>query len=164
MSLHVAQEIAQLRGMTVAQLRIKFAEVFGETTNAGNRDWLLKRVVWRLQAKAEGDITERARRRADELANDADLRLNPPRPKNVGPASGQTCTGMLATAKAERLPPPGSIVTRVYKDETLQVRVLESDFEYDGERYKSLSAVAKAITGQHCNGYAFFRLGTGVAS
>jgi hypothetical protein len=32
-------------------------------------------------------------------------------------------------------------------------------FEFEGDVYKSLSAVAKAITGQHCNGYYFFRLG-----
>lgn len=40
----------------------------------------------------------------------------------------------------------------------LQVAVLPHGFEFEGEVYKSLSAVAKAITGQHCNGYHFFRL------
>ena len=36
--------------------------------------------------------------------------------------------------------------------------MLDEGLEYDGTRYKSLSAVAKAITGSHCNGYRFFRL------
>ena len=58
-----------------------------------------------------------------------------------------------------RLPLPGTIITRPYKGETLQVRVLPKGFEYQGDVYKSLSAVAKAITGTHCNGYLFFRLG-----
>ena len=40
----------------------------------------------------------------------------------------------------------------------LQVKVLAQGFEYEGEIYKSLSAVAKKITGTHCNGYLFFRL------
>jgi hypothetical protein len=40
----------------------------------------------------------------------------------------------------------------------LQVKVLTKGFEYDGALYRSLSAVAKAITGSHCNGYLFFRL------
>jgi hypothetical protein len=39
--------------------------------------WLVKRIAWRMQALAEGDLSERARRRAAELANDADLRLSP---------------------------------------------------------------------------------------
>ena len=41
----------------------------------------------------------------------------------------------------------------------LQVKVLPEGFEYEGQVHKSLSAVAKAITGSHCNGYLFFRLG-----
>jgi hypothetical protein len=52
--------------------------VFGEATRAGNKSWLIKRIAWRLQALAEGDLSERARQRAKELANDADLRLSPP--------------------------------------------------------------------------------------
>ena len=54
---------------------------------------------------------------------------------------------------------PGTIITRQYKGQTLQVRVLADGFEFDGAVYNSLSAVAKAITGSHCNGFLFFRLG-----
>ncbi len=56
-----------------------------------------------------------------------------------------------------RLPPPGTVLTRTYKGARLEVRVLAGGFEYDGQVYKSLSAVAKAITGQHCNGFLFFQ-------
>ena len=52
--LNVAKEVAALERMTAKQLRERFAEVFGETTNANNRIWLLKRIAWRLQAQAEG--------------------------------------------------------------------------------------------------------------
>ncbi|OWK39939.1 DUF2924 domain-containing protein [Fimbriiglobus ruber] len=61
-------------------------------------------------------------------------------------------------ASDERLPPPGTIITRPYKGRTLHVRVLATGFEHDGTVYTSLSAVAKAITGSHCNGFRFFRL------
>jgi Protein of unknown function (DUF2924) len=44
------------------------------------------------------------------------------------------------------------------------VKILDEGFEFEGERYKSLSAVAQAITGSHCNGYFFFRLGQKEAS
>ena len=52
---------------------------------------------------------------------------------------------------------PGTILTRDYKGQILQVEVLAEGFAYAGQSYKSLSAVAKAVTGAHCNGFWFFR-------
>ncbi len=160
MSLNISREVATLQRLTVKQLRDRYAEVFGETTNAHHRTWLIKRIAWRLQALAEGDLSERARQRAAELANDADLRLNPP--KMLQPAfepAEQTSTHTLRAKSDDRLPPPGTILTRAYKGAVLQVLVLEDGFEYQGQVYASLSAVARAITGSHCNGYLFFHLG-----
>lgn len=157
MSVNVARELAALPRMTVNELRAKYAEVFGEATNANNKAWLVKRILWRLQALAEGDLSERARRRAAELANDADLRLNPPKALPVAAAEPPVAK-VLPFRPDDRLPPPGTILTRKYKGEVLQVKVLSHGFEYEGEVYKSLSAVAKAITGAHGNGYLFFRL------
>ena len=59
---------------------------------------------------------------------------------------------------SDRVPPPGTVILRKYKGEVLQVRVRPDGFEYDGTVFTSLSAVAKAITGSHCNGFAFFRI------
>ena len=56
-----------------------------------------------------------------------------------------------------RLPPPGTILTRPYKGQLVQVQVLTDGFAYGGRVYASLSAVAKAITGSHTNGFLFFR-------
>jgi hypothetical protein len=74
----LAREVAALQRLTVKQLRQKYAEVFDEETNGHNKAWLVKRIAWRLQARAEGGLSERALRRATELADDADLRMNPP--------------------------------------------------------------------------------------
>jgi hypothetical protein len=74
------QDLA-LERLGVSALRQRYAETFGEATKVANKAWLIKRIAWRLQALAEGDLSERARRRAAELADDADLRLNPPRAK-----------------------------------------------------------------------------------
>jgi hypothetical protein len=52
----------------------------------------------------------------------------------------------------------GAVLVRTYKSRTLHVRVLTQGFEFEGTRYPSLSAVAKAVTGCHCNGFLFFRL------
>jgi len=78
MDLNVGKEVAALQRLTVKELRARYAEVFSEETLAQNRIWLVKRIAWRLQALAEGDLSQRARQRAAELANDANLRMNPP--------------------------------------------------------------------------------------
>jgi hypothetical protein len=156
--LKIGKELAALQRLTVKELRNRYAEVFGEPTNANNRAWLVKRLAWRLQALAEGDLSERARRRAAELASDADLRMNPPRTMPAAVNEERTSTRILAFQPDDRLPPPGTVLTRKYKGDVLQVKVLPHGFEYEGEVYGSLSAVARAITGSHCNGYLFFRL------
>ena len=153
---NLATEIAVLPRLRVSELRAKFAAVFGEPTPSHNKVWLVKRLAWRLQAQAEGDLSERARRRAVELAADADLRLSGP------PAHATTSTlSQPATIRMpydDRLPRPGTILTRRYKGRTLQVEVLDHGFAFDGNVYRSLSAVAKAATGSHCSGHFFFGL------
>lgn len=159
MSINVGKEVAALQRMTVKDLRSRYAEVFGDETRTGNKAWLLKRITWRLQANAEGGLSERARRRAAELANDADIRMSPPQAKPVESANERrTVTTAVRFSDDGRLPLAGTVLTRDYKGQTLQVRVLARGFEYEGEVYRSLSAVAKQITGTHTNGFLFFRL------
>ena len=160
MELNVAQELSVLQRMTPAELRVKYREAFGEESRSGHKEWLVKRIVWRLQALAEGDLSERARQRAVELANDADLRTNAPRaplPKVI--PEPPVLAPKVADTGDDRLPMPGAVITRLYKGETLQVHVLTSGFAYQGQVYGTLSAVAKAITGTHTSGFLFFRMG-----
>src|SRR5262245_8850925 len=138
--LNVGKEVAALSRMAVKDLRVRYAEVYGDETKTANKAWLVKRIAWRLQALEEGDLSERARRRAEELANDADLRLTPPKPKPT-PLPAPTA---LRTSSDQRVPLPGTVITREYRGRTLQVKVVPGGFEYEGETYKSLSAVAKA--------------------
>jgi hypothetical protein len=154
--LNIVNEVASLQRLSVGQLRQRFAELFGETTKASNRTWLIKRIVWRLQALAEGDLSERARQRAAELARDADLRLNPPQSK-ANTTTPPPEPVRLPAPIDRRLPPPGTILTRPYKGQLVQVQVLTDGFAYASRVYVSLSAVAKAITGSHTNGFLFFR-------
>src|SRR4051812_44299381 len=149
-------KMKQLEQSTLAQLRRRYAEVFGEqplVTN--NKSWLVKRVAWRLQALAEGDLSERARQRAAELARDADLRILPPR------SSGDGFAARLSTRSHDSRRSglaEGTVLQRSYKGRMLEVKVLTVGFEYQGRRYASLSAVAKDITGSHCSGVRFFGL------
>ena len=168
MGLNVGKEIADLKQMTVRELREKYEAVFGEPTRAGNKDWLFKRIAWRIQALAEGDLSERARQRAEFLARDADLRTTAPRAPVAapgsngvsGPAAGNGARdAKLAPSLAdERVPPPGTVLTRVYRGQAYHVVVRDDGFEYDGRVFRSLSAIAKLITGSHWNGLLFFKI------
>src|SRR5262249_27960025 len=156
---NISRELAALRRLSPRELRARYAEVFGEATAANNKAWLVKRIAWRLQALAEGDLSERARRRAAELANDAYLRTTPPRAAGAGartPGEAKREERVLKFQADDRLPPPGTVITRKYKGEVLQVKVLADGFEHDGRVFPSLSAVARHVTGSHCNGYLFF--------
>src|SRR5262249_10137740 len=115
----LADEIAALPPRRVSELRAKVAEVCGEPTPSHNKVWLVKRIAWRLQAKAEGDLSERARRRAAELAAEADVRLSAP-PADADTTQNQQPVTLRMPAD-DRMPRPGTILTRRYNRRTLQV-------------------------------------------
>lgn len=165
MSLNIAKEVAALEQMSVGQLQDRYVEVFGEPVRSRHRQYLIRRIAWRLQANAEGGLSERALRRAEELADDADVRLTPPRnatenqkaPPGAGVAESDLSDSVRVHVTTDsRLPPMGSQITRKYKGRTITVTVLADGFEYLGERYRSLTALAKVITGSHINGFRFF--------
>lgn len=162
MVINMAAEIAALGRMTPAELRTKHLEVFGEPSRSGNRDYLRKRIAWRIQANAHGDLSARARARAEELANDAALRTTAPkvRPVEVGESTITTTQNVTFDHDA-RLPMPGAILCRPYKGREIVVHVLPHGFEYEGQVYRTLSAVATAVTHTHINGYHFFKLNQG---
>lgn len=144
------QEVRNLERLSMPQAKAKFAELFGESPRTGNRTWLLRRIAWRLQSIAEGDLSERARRRASELADDADLRMTPPRAQlmdDAAPSQGADC--MNST---------GTILLKLHKGRRIEVAVLENGFAWNGVDYPTLSAVATAIVGEQVDGFRFFGL------
>ncbi len=110
---------------------------------------------------AEGDLSERARRRAKELANDADLRQRPPRDP-IKPGSAQvrarTAKRRIPPSRDPRLPLPGTLLARTFRGLDIAVKVLDEGFEFENRRYPSLSAIAREVTGSKWNGFLFFRL------
>ncbi len=158
MGLNVGKEVAAMKRMTVSELRKKYAEVFGEPTKTRHKDCLLVKIAWKLQANEWGDLSDRARQRALDLAKNTDVRLTAPR-KAPPPSGCPTTVGTIHVSPDDRLPLPGTRITREYKGETIQVQVLPHGFECEGEIYRTLTAVAKAVTGKHWNGYHFFGLG-----
>ncbi|MCL4221931.1 MAG: DUF2924 domain-containing protein [Phycisphaerales bacterium] len=145
-----------LAKLTVAELRHRYAEVFGELTRSNHKQHLIKRIVWRVQALREGGLTERARRRAVELADEAEIRLTAPRARANGP--GTVVAAAFEAGRSSSFPKPGAVIRREYKGRPVVVRVLPRGFEYEGEVYRSLTAIARKITGAHWNGVSFFGL------
>jgi hypothetical protein len=155
----VCAEIESLRQMKVGALRAKYREVCGEEPRSSNKQLLFRRIAWRLQAKVEGDLSERARRRALEIADDADLRILAP--DGFFAESAPDATRPLERAGAgrdRRLPAPGTLLTRQFENRRIVVKVLENGFEYQSQQYRSLSAIAREITGTRWNGLLFFGL------
>ena len=152
--------LTTLKGMTVHELQDRYIEVFGERTRSNHKQYLIKRIAWRLQAQHEGDLSARARRRARELTTDADLRVRPPTENQATvPVEGDlVMRDKFDVPLDERLPMPGTILSRKYKGRVVLVHVLRRGFEYHGEVYRSLTAVTRAVTGRHWNGYHFFGL------
>lgn len=135
MKLNLAKELAALEQMTVGQLQQRYTEVFGETVRSRHKQYLIRRIAWRLQANAEGGLSERALRRAEELADVADVRVTPPR---GGISADPAATVTRPNAPDPRLPPAGAAITRKYKGRMLTVIVLADGFEYAGERLSPL--------------------------
>lgn len=158
----IAAEIDELETMTTGELASRYEELHGQPVRTRHRRYLIRKIAWRIQANAMGDLSERARKRAMELADDADVRVMAPRTMLCPPQGGKPGVRTKKFVPRDpRLPAAGSVIVRQYKGEKIRVEVLEGDrgFEYDGQRFDTLSAVAKHITGSHINGFRFFRLG-----
>jgi hypothetical protein len=156
----VLMEIEKLRRASMADLREKYKEVFHEETRCRHREHLFRRIAWRLQALAEGDLSERARGRAHQIAQEADLRMIAPRDFfSLGGERVQTMPGDRNRRQQDsRLPLPGTVLSRQWKGRTILVEVLAKGFRFENRPYSSLSAIAVAITGTRWNGLAFFGL------
>ena len=156
----VLMEIETLRRASVASLREKHRELFGEEARSRYREQLFRRIAWRLQALSEGDLSERARKRAQEIAGDADLR-------RLAPADflafelghiQTVASGGRSCKQDRRLPLPGTVLHRKFRGRDILVEVLGEGFRYQNRHYRSLSAIANEVTGTRWNGIAFFGL------
>jgi hypothetical protein len=152
-----ASQLVALKTMEVAELGEKYREVFGEPSRTRNKEYLRKRIAWRIQELAEGGLSPLALARIEQLAPQAPVRWRQPvaRKESVG---GQV---VPLVTRDSRLPPAGTVITRVHKEKEHKVKVLADGFEYQGQRHRSLSKIARLITGTQWNGLAFFGLTKG---
>ena len=141
--------LVALERMSVDELAEKYRELYGEPTRTRNKPYLRKRLMWRVQELAEGGLSLRARAKIDELSDEFPERW---RMRQVAMVEE------VADPRDPRLPPPGGMIEKDFNDERHRIAVLETGFEYRGERFRSQSAIAKRITGTNWNGFVFFGL------
>jgi hypothetical protein len=153
------KEVDALRKQKTMTLKIRYRELFGEESRSSNHAHLFRRIAWRLQAIAEGDLTGRARDRAEELAEDVDLRVRAPQ-KFWRELSSESAESV---SRDDRLPATGTRLTREFQGQLITAVVLEEGFEFEGRTYDSLSAVAWKVTGTRWNGFTFFGLNKAAA-
>jgi len=140
------RELAALDPMTVGELAQKYQEVLGRPTRSRNKDYLRRHIAWNIQAQREGRSAPRALDHLRALACQAPRRWRESAPAFELPKK----------TRDPRLPRPGTVVTRLRDGVEHEVVVLDEDFAYKGKRYRSLSSIAKIITGKDWNGYRFF--------
>jgi Protein of unknown function (DUF2924) len=156
----VVAAIEQLRTLNVIALRKKYQQVFGGESKSSNKQYLFRRIAWRMQANAEGGLSERACHRAVQIADETDLRTRAPK----GFLSAQVSVSATSTVdhaqsqRDARLPASGSLLTRRLHDRQIVVKVLADGFEFESRQYRSLSAIAREVTGTRWNGLLFFGL------
>ena len=150
-------EINRLRSMTVAELQVRWRELCGEPSSSRNRDFLWKRLAWRVQELAHGGLSDRARNRIAELAPADFVRAVTPRiPAPVDLPVADAAPPRPRTVRDVRLPSAGTVITRKWRGRELRLLVLDGGFELDGVRYGSMTEAAQAATGSHWNGRLFW--------
>jgi hypothetical protein len=131
----VLAQVSALRSAPAGALKVRWRELFGNEPPPYNRRFLESRLAYRLQELAHGGLSADVHRRLKAAAGGLPA---------TGPKVGRKPTG-------DR-PISGTRLIRDWKGVEHQVTVRDADFEYQGRPYKSLSAVARTITGTRWNG------------
>lgn len=144
-------KILALKTASLQKLQKEYEALFdSKKAPSNNKTYLWQKIAYRIQELEYGGLSEDAQNKAKELVQEYDpinnktLRLNG--------------TNKCSVSRDRRLPIPGTVITKEYKGINIQVKILDKGFEYNGKVYKSLTAIAKEVTGSHWNGYLFFNI------
>ena len=143
----VSARVAALDQAATDDLIAEFRRLNGRPARTRNRAWLVRKVAWAIQAEAFGGLSDKAKKRLDELI----AQIGGP----LGSAD-RTVTTTLPGKRKPNAPAVGTTLTRTWHGEQIIVHCRDNGYEHDGLLYRSLSAVAAHVTGAHWNGNLFF--------
>jgi hypothetical protein len=133
-------EIAALPTLSAHELRVAWRSLrCGDPTAGSSRDLLLREIAYKMQERAHGGLAPAIKRRLRALAEAIE-------------ANGAEALASVPLLK------PGTRLLREWGGRTHTVIVLDEGFESEGERYQSLTQIARRITGAHWSGPRFFGL------
>lgn len=135
----VLGRLAAMKTATTADLKQQWRNLFGKEAPPFNRPYLQSRLAYRVQELAYGGVKPETRRRLEALGEQLD--------------GGNV---VLRRIRADNRPMPGTRLIREWQGVQHVVTVRPDDFEFEGRPYRSLSAVARHITGTRWNGWTFF--------
>ena len=138
----VLRHVDQLQHMSAPQLRQRWADLLGTDPGPHSRDYLIRRLAYRLQELVHGGMSRDSRQKLHAQVN----------------ASGKETSSARRTQKTSLQ--PGTRLLRDWRGQRYEVIVQDDGFLYDGRKYRSLSAIARAITGSYWSGNRFFGLTT----
>ena len=161
-----AARIARIGQMPPRELREAYRHTFGRETTSGNRAWLVRAISNRLREIEESHQRAAGAAMAQAVAKDLGceqvfahyLQTLPPVVPLRRPPEAVIELPPASSARDPRIPPTGTVLVRHFGDRDYRVTVTDEGFMLGRHRYRSLSAVAKAITGKHWNGFLFFGL------
>jgi hypothetical protein len=136
----VESEIGALERAGVITLRVEWRRLFGDEPRRLSRDILVRALAYRVQERAMGGLSRASLKRLQELAEN---------PEGRGPPPEQAASLR-----------PGAKLVREWHGRTHIVLVTDAGFDYAGSSYRSLTQIARLITGAHWSGPRFFGLTT----
>jgi hypothetical protein len=139
-------QLAELPTLTYPQLKERWKALFGGEAPTFNKPYLVKRLAYRIQEMHYGGLTEAAKARLTEIRHQYEI-------------DDEGRVGQKPVVENGDRPVTGTKLVREWRGERYEVTITAAGFEFDGRPYRSLSAIAKAITGTHWNGRVFFGLG-----
>lgn len=145
MSLPILKQIADLHTRSQDDLKSLWHEYFGAEPPAYRKGFLIRGLAQRIQELTYGGLPPVHRQRLDALVDDQEHGKR----RGRGRTNANRASGHLL---------PGTKLVREWQGVAHHITVLADGFEYQGRHYKSLSAIARGITGTRWNGWAFFGL------
>lgn len=155
-------QISKLRRMDLKELQAEYERVFEKPSKSRNREWLFKVITKKIQDNIEPESANKPVALPTLVAKFERKKKTRSRIVTKKTAA-KKLEGKRSRVKAigerdSRLPKAGTTLTREWHGKKYLVKVLDSGFEYGGKPYRSLSGVAKAISGQIVNGFLWFGL------
>jgi len=145
----MSEQLLSLKTLSIPLVEAKYRALWGRAARIPtNRTYLIRQIAYKMQELSYGSVSVEMKAKLEELIKRYD-----PINKAVCKSSGKTVSG-----RDTRIPLPGSFITKQYKGQRIEVKVLDDGFEYHGAFYKNLTAIAQIITGAHWNGFIFFGL------